>query len=61
MGGVHVPGRPAPDSALGKSLPLPPRTWRDQVRMVLYFILFSWNWTFSELALALCPALYGRP
>lgn len=25
-----MPGRPAPGSALGKSLPLPPRTWRDQ-------------------------------
>jgi hypothetical protein len=56
-----VPGGPAPGSALGKSLPLPPRTWQDQVRMVLYFILFSRSWTFSELALALCPALCGRP
>lgn len=33
-----MPGGPAPGSALGKSLPLPPRTWQDQVRMVLYFI-----------------------
>ncbi|XP_029331046.1 uncharacterized protein LOC115030614 [Mus caroli] len=28
---------------------------------LFYFILFSRSWTFSELALAPCPALCGRP